>query len=916
MMKKYIACFLLALTISVVSTGAVLSQVIVKGQVLDASDDTPLSGAVVLVLGSGQSGTTDAEGLFSLPVAPNSSIIIRHLGYKEQKKTIPATNAVDLGVIMMEIDEYSLDDVTITSSIAIARKTPVALSSINSAYIEEKIGMQDFPEILKTTPGIYSTRKGGGFGDSELRLRGFKSENIAVMVNGVPMNDMEWGGVYWSNWAGLVDVSRSVQVQRGLGASKVSAPSVGGSVNIITNTIDVKKGGFVSYEMGDHGYNKVTFKVSTGLTGEGWALTLLGGRTWGDGYIQGTEFNSYNYFINIAKRISSRHQLSLTAFGAPQWHNQRNKNDGLTIDGWQQVKKYMGEGSAFQYNPTYGYGINGERKTSSKNAYHKPQISLNHLWQINDISNLSTALYVSLGRGYGYSGQGYNSEYKNRWYGSSYGALSTQLRNPDGTFAYDEIYGINAASTTGSLMAMSNSVNDHNWYGILSTYSTKIGKNIDFYGGIDFRYYKGIHTNELTDLYGADYFIDSFSRRNVLPENNSAAAAGDVYVNEQLTTGDIVYRDYDGYVVQEGLFAQAEYNLDKLSAFVSGSLSNFTYWRYDRFYYDKDHARSGTENFPGFTVKGGANYNLTENHNFFANIGYISRAPFFSGGVFLSAQVSNMTNPDAVNEKVFSMELGYGFQNSFVDVRLNAYRTKWMDKTLTKGIDVKDNNVYIDQISLNMTGINAIHQGVELDFRAKPLGWLEITGMVSLGDWQWTGNATGYFYDSGGQPVKSYGKNAETGKTEIVHASGIQAADHAYMTVDLDDVKVGGSAQTTAALGFKIKPLKGLYFGADYLLYARNYSDWSFNPSDLVPNGSKKYESPWEIPSAGVVDINAGYGFKIGSLDATISGNVFNLFDKEYIVDANDGREHNKETAYGVFYGFGRTGSVKLKINF
>ncbi len=55
----------------------------------------------------------------------------------------------------------------------------------------------------------------------------FKSENIAMMINGVPMNDMEWGGVYWSNWAGLSDVTRSMQTQRGLGAAKVAAPSVG-----------------------------------------------------------------------------------------------------------------------------------------------------------------------------------------------------------------------------------------------------------------------------------------------------------------------------------------------------------------------------------------------------------------------------------------------------------------------------------------------------------------------------------------------------------------------------------------------------------------------------------------------------------------------------------------------------------------
>ena len=71
--------------------------------------------------------------------------------------------------------------------------------------------------------------------------------------------------------------------------------------------------------------------------------------------------------------------------------------------------------------------------------------------------------------------------------------------------------------------------------------------------------------------------------------------------------GDVVYRDYDGYVVSEGIFAQGEYNLDKLSAFVAGSISNNGYWRYDRFYYDAAHAKSDVVNFMGWTAKGGLN---------------------------------------------------------------------------------------------------------------------------------------------------------------------------------------------------------------------------------------------------------------------------------------------------------------------
>ena len=91
---------------------------------------------------------------------------------------------------------------------------------------------------------------------------------------------------------------------------------------------------------------------------------------------------------------------------------------------------------------------------SSRNSYHKPQISLNHLWQIDQKSSLSTALYVSIGRGDGYRGTG-DSTYANSWYGSTNGLVNTQFRRPDGTFDYDAVETMNAESTNGSKMVMS-----------------------------------------------------------------------------------------------------------------------------------------------------------------------------------------------------------------------------------------------------------------------------------------------------------------------------------------------------------------------------------------------------------------------------------------------------------------------------
>lgn len=704
-----------------------------------------------------------------------------------------------------------------------------------------------------------------------------------------------------------------MQTQRGLGAAIVSVPSVGGTINITTKTLDVKRGGNVFYGMGNDGLNQIGFSVSTGLMKNGWAITLLGSRKWGDGYIQGTNFNAYTYFLNISKRINDHHQISLTAFGSPQTHYKRSSQDGLSIEGWQGVKNYMDGESMYKYNPTFGYGLDGQVRSSNKNVYHKPQISLNHIWQINHRSSLSSALYVSLASGYGSSGQGrgtYNGQSLSNtsWYGATNGVLNTLFRRADGTFDYGAIQEMNMASVTGSNMVMSKSVNSHNWFGLVSTYKNELIENkLNLLAGIDMRYYIGYHKNEITDLYDGEYFMDDSSRKGVKPENN-AAAADPNWKYQKLGVGDVVYRNFDGHTAQEGAYAQLEYSMfdKKMTAILAGSLSNTTYWRVDHFYYDKQHEKSKTVNFMAGTIKGGVNYNIDRHNNVYFNGGYITRAPFFSGGAFLQSATSNATNPNAVNEKVGSIELGYEYHSPKFTATLNAYYTKWMDKTTTRSGEM-DNG---DRYYFNMQGVDARHMGVEVNFVYKPFRWLDVNGMLSLGDWVWDSDATGYFYNSYGQPLANIRDGAV--------ASGILAADHAKAILKQKDRKVGGSAQTTGYLGVNVRPLKGWRFGLDWTFNARNYSDFTISSSSYVPGAEINVKEPWEIPWGNQFDFSASYRFNIGGLDATIFGNVYNLFDYNYVVDAYtpSGDAGTWQNAFRVFYSFGRTYALRLKVAF
>ena len=878
-----------------------LAQInLVHGVIVDSESHEPLIGAVITC--GAQNTIADIDGCFSIKCDANERLLrCSRIGYISVE--LPIENNSNMGTIFMKTNSYLLPDATITAQMAIPRKTPVASSNVLAVQIEERLGDNEFVEALKYTPGVHSNRQGGSWGDSEIFMRGFDNTNIAVMINGIPVNDMENGSVYWSNWASLSEVTSLIQTQRGIGVSKVCAPSVGGTINIITKGINSPKGGSASYSIGNDGFQKRTISLNSGLLENGWSFNILGSMASGDGYAQGTGFSVYNFYVDLAKKLNEKHQLSLTAFGAPQNHYMRS--NALTATEWEKIRtKYSGENDWRRYNPDYGFDSHGQRKTADYNKYFKPIISLKHMWQISENSNLTSNAYASFGRGGGFSGQANSEEYSEYdWYGSDYGILNTKFRCDDGTFDYSKIESINSASENGSQMIMSRQRANQDWYGFMSTYSNQSKNNLDWFIGVDVRYYKSRHTNEIVDLFGGDYYIDP-CRSEVSIINNPLAT--DEWKNQHLGVGDVVYRDYDSNILQGGLFGQVEYSTDKINAFVSGTFNYSNYWRFDRLYNSGDNARSKNIGFWGGNVKSGINYNINNYHNVFLNGGYITKVPQFKGGAFMSATSSNIINDNAKNEKAISAELGYRYHNKFVSFNLNSYYTRWKDKSMTK------KGKLVDQYYINMTGVDSRHIGVEVDLRSEPASWVETGASLSLGDWRWDSDKVeGYAYNIYGQAITSDGTVTTPGAT-----------DHAKAMINMKGVHVGGSAQTTASVDATFKPFTGFRIGGGYTLFSRNYAYYSLSGSSLKLGKDMYVMEPWEIPSYGSVELWSSYKFTLGSFIATISGQVSNLFDNYYIEKAwnpstvsNEITEVNPEDVY-FFYALGRTWTISFKINF
>lgn len=825
------------------------AQGTVKGKVVDAENNEALIGASVVLNGTTIGTVTDIDGNFSLSVdAGDQKVLVSYIGYitKTLNVKVSGGQTNDVGTIGLESDAVGINEVMVLASVAVSRKTPVAISTIEPATIAEKLGTQEYPEILKSTPGIYATRQGGGFGDSRVNVRGFDMTNTAVMINGVPVNDMENGWVYWSNWAGLSEVTRSMQVQRGLGASKLSIGSVGGTINIITKTTDAEKGGSVFTGVGNDGYKKTSFSVSTGLSENGWAISLSGAHTSGDGWADATQFEGWAYFASISKRWTNQ-MLTFTAFGAPQVHGQRS--------GTQTIEEINKPSKGLKYNPEWGYK-NGQVYNLRTNFYHKPQMSLNHYLTISDKTTLGTSAYYSFGTGGGTGN-----------YGSNQNAFYNYFK--DGQIDMDRIVAENIANGNGGSTAiMRASRNDHNWMGLLTNLQHELSDSWSLSGGLDLRHYTGKHFREVTDLMGGDFVLSKEDKNN---PNNTARV------------GDKIGYWNDGIVTWQGVFGQLEYSDGPLAAFFAASVSNTGYKRVDYFnYLDSDPAQTSEQvNHQGFVVKGGANYNINENHNIFGNVGYFQKAPSFDA-IFIN--YVNDINAGAQNEKTMAFELGYGFTSKTFTANINAYYTNWKDKFFRRSIRQPDGEFY----SANIQGVNALHKGIEMDFKWRPSKNLLITGMASLGDWIWQNNL---------ENVPIFNDNEEQiGTTDLYIA----------------DLKVGDAAQTTMALGLDYELFEGFKFGVDYNYYANLYAQ--YDPTGRG-DATKKGIQPWKVPAYGLVDGNVRYNFKIGTFDATIFGNIINLLDTVYISDADDGSSNDWDTAK-VYYGIGRTWSTGLRVKF
>jgi outer membrane cobalamin receptor len=829
------------------------------GRITDQSTGAAIDGASIQWKNQHRGTTTDVKGNFSIVQTPKDSILeIEHITYQKKTLKIRYKNEPVSLEIKLEPRQVGLNEVNIISSYIKDRETPIAINNISRTTIEREMGSAEYPEIMKMVPGVYATKLGGGTGDARISIRGFQQENLGLLLNGVPVSSVENGLVYWSNWAGLGDATQTIQVQKGLGASKVAVNSVGGTINIITKTTEAEKGGVLRHSFTSYGNQKTSLSLSTGLNDNGLAITFLGSRTRGPGYIDATGVDAWAWFISACKQISPGHLLVFTGMGAPERHGQRTY--GLTQEQYQQYGN--------NYNPNWGM-FNGKINSLSENFYHKPQLSLNHYWTVNPKLFIASSAYLSFGNGGGKFSQSMMSQ-----------AAGTFRKNNQ--IDWDAIYQQNVNNTdsiqlaTGenvrgfSKIIQTNYMASHLWFGGLSTLNFQINNKLKFITGLHIRYFKSNLREEISDLLGGSFWVDQY-----------AWTLAGVADREQIKTpGDIINVDQDARVDIVSYFAQAEYTNGKINAFLATSLTDTKYQRADRMNYLND-INSKKINKAGFDIKAGLNYLMSERHNIYFNAGYYNKAPYFK---FVYANFGNALVQDLKNESIKSIEAGYNFSSNILSLKVNAYYTLWQDKSMLsrENIQLEDNA----QTRALIRGLDALHKGIEIEGTVRLNRNISLGSILSMGDWQWQNDVKAALYDDN-QILIDY--------TEV-YAKGLRVGD-------APQVQFGMFGDARFLKDWNIK-LNWLYFGQ---LYA------NFDPAGR--NNPQDRSQPYRIPDYSVTDIHLQYQFAVAGVKTIAGLSCYNLFDTESITRGEDGPEHNLETFRG-FWTNGRTFNLSLNLQF
>lgn len=775
---------------------------------------------------------------------------------------------------------------------SLAPNEAVFITSLDE--LDNNGGDQNTSGLLQSSRDVFASAAGFNFSAARFRIRGYNSDQTTILINGVPMNDPESGWGEWFLWGGLNDVTRYSETKNWLTSNPYHFGSIGGYSNVNMRATNIRAGSRLSYAMTNRAYrHRLMYTYGTGMMSNGWAFAIsLSGRYAQEGYIDGTFYEAFSYYLAAEKKFNDNHSLSFSVIGAPT----KQGRQGISVQ-----ETYDLTGNVF-YNSNWGYQTLADGTRIKRNAKvqntHMPIAIITHDWKISKNTKLNTSLYTTFGQSgqtalnwnddkdprpdyYRYLpsyfenvGDSINADlmYSN-WQNDNYSQINWDqlyFANSKNIHTVHNVNGVAGNSVEGlrAKYIVENQWNNQIAGGFGSTFNHKIN-NLNLAFGVFAQFQRNHYFKTVEDLLGADYWldVDQFAELDFI---DPTASQNDLQnPNRLVYEGDIFGYNYYIFNEKTELFAQAEYSFKKFDFYGALELSNKIFWREGLYqvgrFPDNSLGKSESHNFFNYAVKGGAVYKLSGRQFISVNGAFLTQAPT-SRNAFISPRTRDLVANNLQNETIYSGDINYLIRYPKLRMRLTYYYTERKNAISLRSFYHDEYNALVNYM---MEGVNYLHQGLEFGIDANIYSGFSVNAVAAYGQHLYT--------------------SRPTATITVDNSAEILAENR---TIYLVNYKVGGMPQSAYSAGIKYSGKKYWFAGANFNYYADIYLDP--NPDrrtaeaiagfvDADPQIDAIIDQT-KLDNGYSVSLFAGKSFKISNYFLNINVNINNLTNNQKFV--------------------------------
>ncbi len=260
----------------------------IKGRIYNAVNNEFVKDVHIQIKAEGQSVVSNESGYFIIRGLSEKSyeLSISHVSFEEYSINIKAKNREIQNSIYLEpkIYENDLVVVTATRSKRNFNEVPGRIEVITRKEIDQ-IPAQKIDDIIKHISGVNVSRSAGLFSmRPTVTLRGLSGDEqgrTLVLVDGVPLNKGDTGGVNWNRLDS--DQIERIEIYKGPGSSLYGNNAMGGVINIITRKPKKSLEGHASVSYGTYNTKQAKASIGSRLNDAAY-INISGFMTGSDGY--------------------------------------------------------------------------------------------------------------------------------------------------------------------------------------------------------------------------------------------------------------------------------------------------------------------------------------------------------------------------------------------------------------------------------------------------------------------------------------------------------------------------------------------------------------------------------------------------------------------------------------------------------